>query len=258
MNTAHTQEVLPALEQAAQPLAVVQQSEAGALMTIIERISTMPELDLDRVERLFAMHQQMLAKQAEKEFNDAMALTQGRIQSVVVDRENAHTHSWYATLDAIHEKAKPIWTASGFSVVSRIADSAKPDHIKVICEVRNGSHKEVHEKDWPLDTAGAKGGANKTAIQGMGSTSTYARRYTELMIFDIAIKGMDKDGNNNIPELTQKAADWLAYIQECTDMNMLQKRYAEAFRDLQNVKDGYGTNQLNKAKDAKKKELSNA
>lgn len=245
-------EVLPLHESAAQ-LPAIQQTEAGALMTIIERISTMPELDLDRVERLFAMHQQMLAKQAEKEFNDAMAVTQSQIQSIVVDRENAHTHSWYATLDAIHEKAKPIWTKNGFSVVSRLADSTKPDHIKVICEVRNGSHKETHEKDWPLDTAGAKGGANKTAIQGMGSTSTYARRYTELMIFDIAIKGMDKDGNNNVPELSQKAADWLAAIDATSNLTELQNTYKDAFRELQAAKDNYGLNQLNKAKDAKKR-----
>ncbi len=248
-------EVLPLNEKASQ-LPAIQQTEAGALMTIIERISTMPDLDLDRVERLFAMHQQMLAKQAEKAFNDAMALTQSQIQSIVVDRENAHTHSWYATLDAIHEKAKPIWTANGFSVVTKLADSEKADHVKVICEVRNGSHKEVHSKDWPLDTAGAKGGANKTAIQGMGSTSTYARRYTELQIFDIAIKGMDKDGNNNVPELSQKAADWIAAIDGSANMQELQSNYKDGFRALQEAKDNFGLNQLNKAKDAKKKELS--
>lgn len=251
-NAAQKQEVMPRNN----AVATQQPSEAGALMTIIERISTLPDLDLDRVERLFAMHQQMLAKQSEQDFNAAMATTQSEIQSVAVNRENSHTKSMYATIDAIHEQAKPVWTKNGFSVVSRTAPSTLPHHVKVICEVRHANgHKEIYEDDWPLDTAGAKGGANKTDIQGKGSTVTYARRYTELMIFDISIKGQDKDGNAP-PELSQKAADWIAYVQECTDLTMLQKRYTEAFRDLQSVKDGYGTNQLNKAKDAKKKELS--
>lgn len=249
-------EVLPLHENAAQ-LPAIQQTEAGALMTIIERISTMPELDLDRVERLFAMHQQALARTAEQAFNESMAITQSEIQSVVARKTNSHTKSVYADIDAVHETAKPVWTKNGFSVISRTAPAAIPNHVKIICEVRHSAgHKEVYEDDWPLDTTGAKGGENKTAIQGKGSTTTYARRYTELMIFDIAIKRLDKDGNAPPQELTQKAADWIAAVDAASTMQELQSAYKDGFRDLQAVKDGYGTNQLNKAKDAKKKELS--
>lgn len=255
MNKVATQsksEVMPLSEQAAQ-LPAIQQTEAGALMTIIERISTMPELDLDHVERLFAMHQQALARTAEQQFNEAMAITQGELQPVVARKTNSHTKSVYADIDAVHESAKPIWTKNGFSVVSRTAPSPIQNHIKIICEVRHGGgHKEVYEDDWPLDTTGAKGGENKTAIQGKGSTTTYARRYTELMIFDIAIKRLDKDGNAPL-ELSQKAADWIAAIDATGSLTELQNTYKDAFRDLQAAKDNYGLNQINKAKDAKKR-----
>ena len=233
-------------------------TEAGALMTIIERISLLPDLDLDRVERLFAMHQQMLARSSEQQFNEAMAITQSEIQSVAARKENKHTKSLYADIDAIHEVAKPIWTRNGFSVVTRTAQGAIPNHIKVICDVRHsGGHKETYEDDWPLDTAGAQGNANKTAIQGKGSTTTYARRYTELMIFDIAIKRLDTDGNAPKNQLSDKAADWVAAILECATLPDLQKKHAEAFKDLQSKKDSFGVNQVNKAKDSRKKELSN-
>lgn len=197
------------LVQAQNNLEPVKQSESGALMTIIERISLLPDLDLDRVERLFAMHQQMLARSAEQQFNEAMAITQSEIQSVAALKKNNHTKSVYADIDAIHEAAKPVWTRNGFSVVTRTAQGAIPNHIKVICDVRHsGGHKETYEDDWPLDTAGAQGNANKTAIQGKGSTTTYARRYTELMIFDIAIKRLDQDGNSAAkpPAKTEPAA----------------------------------------------------
>lgn len=171
-------------------------SDASALMTIIERISGMPDLDLDRVERLFDMHQKMIDRQQEQAFNNAMARAQSDIQSVVVNQKNSHTGSSYADIDAIHESAKPIWTNHGFSVLTRTGRSDLQGHVKVFCEVRHSSgHKEQYEDDWPLDVSGSQGKANKTAIQGKGSTITYARRYTELMIFDIAIKGEDKDGN---------------------------------------------------------------
>lgn len=186
-----------ALKQEQQVQAVrAQDNEAGALMTIIERISTMPDLDLDRVERLFDMHQKMLDRQQEQLFNQAMAQAQSEIEGVVVNKRNNHTHSKYANIEAIHAEAKPIWTKHGFSVLTRSGSSDVQGHIRLYTEVRHsGGHKVTYEDDWPLDTVGAKGNSNKTAIQGKGSTITYARRYTELMIFDIAIKDEDNDGN---------------------------------------------------------------
>lgn len=176
-------------------------SEASSLMTIIERISTMPELDLDRVERLFDMHQKMLDRQQEQLFNQALALAQSEIEGVVVNKSNDHTRSKYANIEAIHAEAKPIWTKHGFSVLTRSGTSEQPGHIRLYTEVRHsGGHKVTYEDDWPLDTAGARGNSNKTAIQGKGSTITYARRYTELMIFDIAIKDEDNDGAPNTPQ----------------------------------------------------------
>lgn len=173
----------------------VQPQGAGALLSIINRMATMPELDIDRVERMFTMHQQMLDRQAEQQYNEAMAQAQRDIQSVVVNKKNDHTKSGYADIDAIHKEAKPIWTGYGLSVVTRSGRSDQQNHIRVYTEVRHsGGHKECFEDDWPLDVAGSQGKTNKTPIQGKGSTITYARRYTELMIFDIAIED-DKDGN---------------------------------------------------------------
>lgn len=243
-----------------QPAERPPQQEAGALMTIIDRISSLPDLTsdkLDQVERLFAMHQQMLDRQAEQLFNEDMARTQSEIQPVVANKENKHTKSLYSDIDAIHAEAKPIWTRNGFSVVTRTAPSTIQNHIKVICEVRHSAgHKEVHEDDWPLDTVGAQGNANKTAIQGKGSTSTYARRYTELGIFDIAIKRLDKDGNA-APQLSQRAGDWIAAINESADMDSLKKTYKEAFAELKKSGDSYGLNQINKAKDNMKRSFAN-
>lgn len=245
-----------ALKQEQQVQAVrAQDNEAGALMTIIERISTMPDLDLDRVERLFDMHQKMLDRQQEQLFNQAMALAQSEIEGVVVNKRNDHTRSKYANIEAIHAEAKPIWTKHGFSVLTRSGSSDQPGHIRLYTEVRHsGGHKVTYEDDWPLDTVGAKGNSNKTAIQGKGSTITYARRYTELMIFDIAIKDEDNDGNRR-PEPLEDITDALLAIGEADSMDALQTVFTECWKRYTHKE---LRARLTAAKDAKKKELSNA
>ena len=188
------------VEQAVSEVAVVEQPQQASptmtVMQLIERVSQMPELDMDRVDRLFDMHQRMIDREAESAFNAAMAIAQGEIQSVSANRQNDHTKSSYANLSAVHDACKPVWTRYGFSVISTMKPSDQQNHILVSCEVRHsGGFKQVYENDWPLDLAGAKGAVNKTPIQAMGSTGSYARRYTELMIFDIAIKHEDNDGS---------------------------------------------------------------
>lgn len=187
-------------------LPVAQVSETGALMTVIERISTMPDLDMDRVERLFQMHEKMLDRQAETEYNQAMAMAQSEISTVIKNRVNKHTGSKYADIGAIHDKAKPIWTKHGLSVSSGTCEARKDGYVGVFCEVMHSAgFKKRYEDEFPLDGAGMKGGSNKAPIQAMGSTITYARRYMESMIFDIAV-GDDNDGSPKVETISESVA----------------------------------------------------
>src|SRR5271154_4281406 len=51
----------------------IPQSEAAVLLQVISRAAADKEIDLDRVERLLLMHEKITAKQAEKDFIEAMA-----------------------------------------------------------------------------------------------------------------------------------------------------------------------------------------
>ena len=175
----------------------VKESQASTLMSIIEKIATSPELDdaaLSRIERMFEMHKEMISEQAKREYGTSMALAQGAIQLVFRNKENSHTRSQYADIAAIHASAKPCWTKEGFSVSSYKYDAEKEGYIGVCCEIRHsGGHQETYRDIWPLDIAGSGGKTNKTAIQAMGSTMQYARRYTEMMVFDVSTTD-DNDG----------------------------------------------------------------
>ena len=171
-------------------------SETNALMVLIERMAVSQDIDLDRVERAYKMYCDMVSKEAETRFNDDMAKAQNELSAVVANRKNTHTKSTFADLSAIHSAAKPVWTNFGFSVTTKSEKSELDDHVRIISEVRHkAGHKETLVDDWPLDRSGAQGTVNKTAIQAKGSSISYARRYTELMIFDLSVDHEDNDGN---------------------------------------------------------------
>lgn len=226
------------------------------MLQMINRMSQLPDFDMERVKEFYSMHKEMEAERKETEFNDAMAKAQNEIQSIVTNQYNKHTESGFANLSALHESAKPVWTSHGFSVVAKTKPSDKEAHIYVITEVRHsGGHKEIYSDYWPIDDAGTQGTKNKTPIQAKGSSMAYARRYTELAIFDVAVIHEDNDGNSGKArqELSQAAGDWIAKINECSNLADLEKAFTEAFAALKG--DGFGRNQVIKAKDATKAKI---
>jgi len=196
---------------------VIPQSESAAILEIIGKAAMNPQVDIEKMERLFAIQQQITARQSETEYNQAMAAAQAEMSGVVRNKVNSHTRSMFADLDAIHAVIKPIYTAHGFSLSFSTSPSELQGHIKVKCVTRHrGGHNVESEADYPLDIAGSGGKTNKTAIQAMGSTQTYARRYMETMVFNIALRN-DNDGNSQAAPVEFVGEDQAANLQALMD-----------------------------------------
>ena len=178
---------------------VVATSQTQAIVSVIERAMMNPEVDIDKMERIMAMQERILDRQAEQAYFAGLAKCQSEMEAVVKNKMNTHTKSGYADLQAIHKQIKPIYTKHGFAVSASPYMVERETRIGVRLEVTHeGGHKKVFEGPFPLDVAGSQGKANKTPLQGMGSTFTYARRYLELMAFNISISE-DNDGNSTAP-----------------------------------------------------------
>lgn len=176
------------------------QSGASQLLTAITQASTNPNVDMDKMERFFAMHKELVAIEAKKQFNDAMARAQAKIEPVATNAENTHTHSKYAKLSAINRAIVPIYTAEGLSVTFNTGKTDLPGCIRILATVSHAAgHCQEYHLDLPLDDAGAKGNANKTGVQATGSTNSYGRRYLTMMIFNVATHD-DNDGNKTTVE----------------------------------------------------------
>lgn len=162
-------------------------------------------IEPDKLGKLLDLQERWEATKAKQAYFQAMNRVQSLLPRVVRDRENAHTKSMYATLEAVNISVVPVFTENGFSISFNEVDCIVPDSLKLVATVR---HAEGHEEQFsaviPLDGVGIKGNANKTATQSKGSTIAYGRRYLMLMIGNITVVNEDNDGNSHEPTLTEE------------------------------------------------------
>jgi hypothetical protein len=150
-------------------------------------------VDADQLGKLVALHQDWEARRARVEYASAMQTCQSLMPSVLRTKQGENNK--YAPLEEVHSVIKPVYLANGFSLSFGEGPPSAPGQCNVYCDVRHvGGHTERLSLEGALDTAGPKGGATKTAIQGKGSTVSYLRRYLTLMIFNITVENEDRDG----------------------------------------------------------------
>ena len=174
-----------------------------AMIQVIERIALNPEVDVDKMEKVMALQERMMDRQAEAEFNTAMTQMQENIPVITKDGYNEHTKSYYSKHETIVKVIKPVYTKAGFALSfseqeqpqSNENKKANERYITIVGVLRHrGGHSETYQTTLPIDTVGVNGTPNKTGVHGTGSTISYGRRYLTCMIFDVAT-GDDTDGN---------------------------------------------------------------
>lgn len=113
----------------------------------------------------------------------ALAKAQGEIQNVVKDAKNPHYKSDYATLDALTDTVRPVFAKHGLAVVQIPTFAEGVVTLEILITHSSGQ--------WIAGDAGAP--IPKLDPQGVGSATTYLRRYSLAGI--AAIAQTDDDGN---------------------------------------------------------------
>lgn len=194
----------------------IQQTEAAAFVSMIERAARDPSVDMDKLERLLAMKERQEARMAEQAFAAAMSAAQSEMRPVATDANNPQTRSRYATFMALDRALRPIYVKNGFALSFDTAPGATPDTLMVLCDVmHSGGHIRRYSVPMPADGKGAKGGDVMTKTHATGAAMTYGQRYLLKMIFNIVV-GEDNDGNDTGGTVTDKQAQTIhALIVEC-------------------------------------------
>ncbi|WP_085598691.1 ERF family protein [Pseudomonas sp. B10(2017)] len=188
----------------------------GSILAVISRAATDPTCDIDKLERLMAMHERMQARDAEAEFNAAMAAMQSDIPSIAERGAivvNGQKRSDYATFEDINDVIKPIMQTHGFAITFKVENVPAGLSVTGILMHRAG-HRESTTMLLPLDTSGSK-----NAVQAVGSSTSYGKRYVMSALLNLTTRGEDDDGHAAVPTAnvtSVQAAGISALLDRCT------------------------------------------
>jgi len=173
-------------------------SESAAILSVIERMATNPDIDPDRIERFIALKERMDKEAARKSFAAALAECQSEIPAIEergqikYGKKNADgddTGPTYALWEDINETIRPILKRHGFALSFRTGQTLEGK----ITVTGILSHKDGHFEDTTMvlmhDSSGAK-----NAVQAMGSSISYGKRYTASALLNLTSRGEDDDG----------------------------------------------------------------
>lgn len=182
----------------------VAKTEAGSemveytsgLLDVIARAARDPNVDVDKMERLMQMQERVMAREAKASFTAAKIAMRAELPEITMkghivirdktDQSKILQDTPFARFEDIHIAVMPILTAHGFdlsfknglSVEGKVRVTTILDHI--------GGHSEETYFDLPHDSSGSK-----NAVQAVGSSTSYAKRYGVLSILNIRVSGED-------------------------------------------------------------------
>lgn len=178
---------------------------------------------IDVIERLAALQEKALARDAEICFNEAMNRVQAEIKRIAPDLDNSQTSSRYASYAAIDRVIRPIYSGEGISLSFGSDECPKPEYVRVICYASLGAYTRKYQVDMPADGKGPKGGDVMTKTHATGAAMSYGMRYLVKGIFNIAVGAEDADGNNG------ELAEQLDWIENARNADELKKLYLQAY-----------------------------
>lgn len=178
----------------------VQPIDDGTPMGIAHRLARDPKLTVEKLERLMALNERMLAAQAEAAYWAAYDAMSGRLPTIdkrgKIRNKEGHVQSRYALFEDIQRAVKPILKEFGFtlSYKTKWPIPGSP----VLCVFGRLTHRGGHFEESEFQAASDESGG-KNKIQGLGSANAYGRRYTTKDLLNLEEAGVDDDGQGTAP-----------------------------------------------------------
>lgn len=169
----------------------------NTIMEVISRAAADPNTDVDKLERLLQMYERISDRDAKAAYASALAEMQPKLpvitergKIIVPGKDGKKGHETpYALWEDINEAIRPALSEHGFALSFRTGVTAE-NKITVtgILSHRDG-HQEETTMVLPHDSSGSK-----NAVQAVGSSTSYGKRYTAMALLNITSRGEDDDG----------------------------------------------------------------
>lgn len=168
-------------------------TDSAAIISVIERAALSPDVDVSKMERLLEMQERIMDRNAKAAFTAAQARMQPELPAIQKRGEienKGRVQSTYGRWEDIDRAIRPILTKHGFSLSFR---TERGDGVLNVTAVL--SHVEGHSDETTLPLP-FDGSGNKNAVQGVGSTLSYGKRYTAGALLNLVFTDEDDDGEN--------------------------------------------------------------
>lgn len=175
------------------------QNEGGALISMIERVAMNPNTGIDTLERLLQMQERVMDREARSAYSRDFAAMQADMPTIE-ERGKGHNNITYALWEDVNKAIRPVLTMYGFGLSFRTGHTEKQITITAILSHREG-HSEETTQSFPHDTSGSK-----NAIQAVGSSMQYGKRYTAGALLNLTSGETDNDGAGDKDLITDEQA----------------------------------------------------
>lgn len=184
-----------------EPSAQIVPTDGASLMAVIARAANDPNTDVDKLERLMGLYERMTAQSAKATFTANLAAMQPRLPVInergAISTDRGKTvQSTYAKWEDINDAIRPLLSEYGFALSFRICRSDALVSVTGVLSHRDG-HSDETTIDLPADASGSK-----NAVQAVGSSVSYGKRYAAIALLNItsrAPQDRDDDGHSADP-----------------------------------------------------------
>lgn len=169
------------------------QNEAASIMEVISRAASNPATDVDKLERLLGMYERVKATEAKAAYFTALSAMQDELP-IIQERGEIKIGSGpgqkYALWEDINKAIKPILKDHGFALSFRTGLTDNKITVTGVLS-HSAGHSEETTIHLPSDTSGSK-----NAVQAVGSSTSYGKRYTASALLNLTSSGDDDDGKS--------------------------------------------------------------
>ena len=166
--------------------------EAASILAVIERAARSPDVDLDKMERLLNMHERIVERQAKASYSASLAQMQPELPMIGerggIKDKNGNIQSRYALWEDVITQIMPILSRHGFALSFRTGNDSGGVTVTGVLSHRDG-HSEQTTLTLPIDASGSK-----NAVQSVGSSTSYGKRYTAGALLNLRTGDIDDDG----------------------------------------------------------------
>lgn len=230
------------------PATPVGPSDPMAVLHLMERMARNKEVDTTKLAQIREFGEAIINDQRRIAFDAAFAQMQAEMPTITArgtieikakgssgERDGRVLQSTkYAKWDDINEAIKPVLQRHGFALrfVTGLADDGR---VKVTGILSGHGHREESVFILPHDSTGSK-----NAVQAIGSSTSYGKRYAGSALLNLTTRGEDDDASSFIdqdarPKISQAQIEELMELCDskgCPRAKFLKHIGVESFKDI--------------------------